>query len=405
MKIWIVHQYAIPPYQAGITRHFSFASYLIKKGHSVTIIAASFDHVKQQENRLDDDEQSRIEWVDGVKFVWLRTPAYKGNGAKRFWNMLAFAYKVYKKNALKEEEKPDLIWGSSPHLFAALTACLLAKRLRVPFILEVRDLWPQSLIDLGGISARHPVILLMRRIESYLYKQADKIISLLPAVAPYMIERGASAEKIVWLPNGAFLNNDVVPLKQKKDFKVLYAGSHGLANNLDYLLDAAKIMQEKYRDLPIQVQLLGDGPQKENLQARVLNESINNVRFLDAVPKTQVYDYLSGADALIILLKASPLFHWGISPNKLFDYMAVARPIVFGIETSHNPVEQASAGLTVSPNKAAEIADALVELFYLPIEARQEMGRCGRNYVEKNHDLQMLSEKLEVLLMTTSASN
>lgn len=156
MNIWIINQYAIPPDTAGITRAFVMARELIAHGHDVTIIASSFDHVSRTEKRLKSREGWKIEIFEGVRFLWLRTPAYSGNGLARVWNMSVFAVKALvepSKHLLKE---PDIIVGSSPHLFGALAAERLATRLNVPFVLEVRDLWPQSLIDLGNLSRGTP---------------------------------------------------------------------------------------------------------------------------------------------------------------------------------------------------------------------------------------------------------
>ncbi len=246
MNLWIVNHYAIPPQRAGGTRHYTLAKELIRRGYRVTIIASSFDHATRREAHLAPGEPFKLEVIESVPFLWLRTPPYAGNSVARIWNMTVFAYRVWRSAGEALLGKPDVVIGSSPHPFAALAAERLATRFRVPFVLEVRDLWPQTLIDLGGFSPRHPFILLLESIERYLYRKASRIITLLPGAGEHIREKGGDLSRVVWIPNGIDLELSPSPQPPRLNqvFTIMYAGAHGLANGLDLVLDVAALLEE-----------------------------------------------------------------------------------------------------------------------------------------------------------------
>jgi len=399
MRIWIVNHYALPPHASGGTRHFGFAHELIQRGHEVTLIASDYDH---NSHTFFPRSVGKIDRTCAVPFVWIPTPAYKGNTIARLWNMLVYSFRILqKKYLMNAEQKPDVIIGSSPHLFAAFAAKRLAKRLKIPFILEVRDLWPETLIDLGKMSSYHPLIMVMKWIERHLYHHADRIISLLPHATEYFMQYGVSASRVTWLPNA--IHADALALtytQQKQDkFTIMYAGAHGLANDLETVLDAAKILQYQGLDQNIRICLLGNGPHKDFLKNRAENEKINMVDFIDAVPKSKIYAMLNKADGFLMLLKKSPLFRYGISPNKLFDYLVMARPIIFGVDTAYNPIQECQAGITIAPSDPKALAKAIQNLYQLPESERVAMGLRGKNFVMENHYIKNLTNILEKILL------
>ncbi len=396
MRIWMINHYAAPPTMIGGTRHYNFARQLIQRGHHVTLIAANYNHFSHSYIQLNS-QWGKIDHTYEVPFIWIPTPSYQGNTFARFWNMLVFGRRLLQKKYLSMTSPPDVIIGSSPHLFAALGAQLLAKRLNKPFFLEIRDLWPDSLVDLGRISARHPMIMLMKGIEKYLYKQADRIISLLPSVNSYLINYGVNPNNIIWLPNA--VDTDVIPQQMpavKKDkFTFMYAGAHGLANDLDTVIKAAKILEEQSLAQHIRICLVGEGPEKARLKAFALEQRVTSVEFMDGVSKRDIYFTLNQADAFLMLLKDSPLFRWGISPNKLFDYLVMARPVIFGVETPYNPIEKYNAGISVKPSDPESLAKAMYQLSLLPKEELTNMGLRGKAFVLEHHHLQTLTDRLE----------
>ncbi|WP_082077929.1 glycosyltransferase family 4 protein [Thermus filiformis] len=304
MNVWMVNHYALPPSQAGITRHYTLAKELLKRGHQVIIWASSFNHGTKEE-RLANRETHKLELTDGVPFYWIRTPPYKGNSPARVWNMLTFSYRVWQLGRGFRLAKPDVILGSSPHPFAALAAEWLASHFRVPFVLEVRDLWPQSLIDLGDIPPSHPFVVLLDKIERHLYRKASTIVTLLPDAGEYMTAKGADPSRVVWIPNGIDL--ELVPTpsppQPKEPFTVMYAGAHGLANGLELALEAAHLLEKEGWGRRVRFRFVGDGPEKPTLIRRARELGLGNVSFEEPVPKGEVYTLLNQADAFLIILQ------------------------------------------------------------------------------------------------------
>lgn len=405
MNVWIVNQYAIPPTQPGITRHFSFAAALKERGHDPTLIASSFDHVTRKETRLNPGELSRIETIEGVRFLWLRTPYYEGNTTRRVWNMAIFAWRLWRRCGMRELAPPDVVVGSSPHLFGAFAAWRVARAFGVPFVLEVRDPWPEGLVELGNVRADHPVIRVLAWIERTLYRNAARIIALWPRLPPYIAARGGHPDKIEWIPNGVALE-EIRPEPARAprgSLTVMYLGAHGLANALHTVVDAAVLLQaEGYAD-EVRFRFVGDGPMKPDLIRQAQRAGLDGmVRFEAPVPKRSVNDVIAQADVFVLPLHQSGIFRWGMSPNKLFDYMAAARPVVIAVNASSNPVVEARAGLTVAAEDATAMAEAIKTVVALSPEERWEMGLRGRRYVEAHHDMARLAERFEACLLSAT---
>ena len=397
MKIWIVNHYATLPKQAGGTRHFDLAKFLVSQGHQVSIVLANFKHSTRSYIAKSHRQTGKVETIEGVDLIWIATPAYHKNGIARLTNMIMFGWRLlFGKNL--PDDKPDIILGSSPHLFAAFAARLLAKRLNLPFILELRDLWPETLIDLGKISAKHPLIRLMAWMEANLYKSSDHIITLLPMAKPYIVSLGADPAKITWLPNGVDFSSIEKPVTQRSDsgkLVFIYAGTHGLANGLQTVIEAVAILNSNGLSNSFIVKLIGDGPEKNKLIEQAAKLNLANIEFLPPVSKKEIFQHIYTADVGLMLLKDSPVFRWGISPNKLFDYMAMARPIIFGVNTPFNPIAEFEAGLTVQPESAEKLAEVMQKFMAMSQAEREAMGKRAQEYVQQNHDIQVIASKLQ----------
>lgn len=407
MRIWLVNQYAIPPGQAGPTRHYSFARELILRGHEATVIASSFDHVCRREAHLHDHEWYRYEVIDEVPFLWLKTPSYRENDLWRVANMVSFAGWIWSAFPFRRLPRPEVIVGSVPTIFSTFAASRLAKRLQAAFVVEVRDLWPQVLIDFMNLSPRHPLVRPLRAMESFLYRNSDGIITLLPDSLDYLVDRGASREKTRWLPNGIDLSlvPSPAPPVARNAFTVMFIGNHGLAYGLDVLLDAAVLLKREKAKLPVRFRLIGDGPEKRRLQARAEREGIDTVSFEEPVPKREIYSILQEADAFLMMLKDAPVFQRGTSPNKIFDYLASARPIVFCGDDTFNYVAKAGAGITVPAGDARRLSEAVIALAESPVEKLAEMGWCGRRYVEDHFSITELAVGFEEVLFAAVANH
>jgi glycosyltransferase involved in cell wall biosynthesis len=399
MNIWFINHYALPPDKAGGTRHYSLAKELVRLGHKVTIIASSFDYFSQTETKLSVGESSKRETVDGVDFIWLRTPPYKGNSLGRIRNMLSFTFDIWREKSCEHLPRPDVIYGSSPHLFAAYSAYRVAKRKKIPFVLEVRDIWPQSLVDIGSISPGHPLVRLLTRLEKTLYTHATHVVTLLPFAHEHIVQKGGRPDAITWVSNGIDLRLVPAPEEPKATgkFNIFYTGAHGVANALDVLVETANEVQHRPDAAHIHFTLVGEGPEKIKLKETAKQYGLTNITFRDSVPKRSLYTLAQEADAFVALVRDSVLYKHGISFNKFFDYLAMARPVLMASSARNNPVGEAGAALTVPPDDPKALAEAVFELCSYSLEKRSDMGMRGRSYVEEHYSFEKLAKKLEVV--------
>jgi glycosyltransferase involved in cell wall biosynthesis len=400
MNIWVVNHYAVPPSGPSGTRHHATAAAMIRRGHEVTVIASSFDHTSRKERRLKPGEVARLETIDGVPFLWVRSSPY-GGYARRIYNMAEFALRVSYGKDVRKLPRADIILGSTLTLFAALGAYRMARKLGVPFVLEVRDVWPQTLIDFG-MSRWNPGVVMFGMIERHLYRNADAIITLLPGAVEHIRANGAKTQEIIWLPNAVDFTVAPPPSKPRDDspFRVVFAGAHSPANSPETLLSAAAILQDRGRR-DIQILFVGDGPSKTKLKRLSAEKQLLNIEFRDPSPKREIYDVLSEAGAAVALLKDLTLYRFGMSLNKLYDYMASARPVLFAARSLNDPVSESGCGIVVPPENPEALADAIIKLAEMTSEERWQMGLRGRRYVEEGHDFAKLSAKLEDLMIRT----
>lgn len=399
-QVWVLNHYAQVPSGSGGTRHYSLASHMRTHGWKATIFAASIEHDTGRQ-RLAQERTFNLEETDGILFLWLRTPKYRGNGSGRLWNMLVYTWRTLRPVTTRGLVRPDIIIGSSVHPFAALAGAILALRFRVPFIFEVRDLWPQTLIDMGRLSPRSLMTRALQWLELWLYRRADRIIVLLPKAGNYIEPLGIRSNKIVWIPNGVELEDYPAPpaAKQREFFTLMYFGAHGLANGLENLIRAMAILRTRPEASKIRLQLIGEGPLKNNLKQLSLRLGQTNVEFLDPVPKYEIPNMAKRADAFVICVLDRPeLYRFGISMNKLFDYLAAARPVVISSNAANNPVAEAGAGITVPPDDPAVLADAILQLASMSPAERELMGRAGRRHVEEHYSYEKLAARLAVTL-------
>lgn len=401
-NVWILNHYAVKPGAPGGTRHYSLAKNLLVYGWNASIVAASVEHLSgQQQLRLG--KNVRLENCEGVPFLWLRTPAYRGNSGGRLRNMLSYAFRAWLPATTLDLPKPDTVIGSSVHPFAAVAGALLARRFRVPFVFEVRDLWPQTLIDLGRITDRGFVARMMRCLERWLYRRADRIVTLLPRAVDYITQLEIPASKVVWIPNGVDLSSfpDPGPPYEVKGrlFTLMYFGAHGQANGLDNILHAMKLLQDAPANQQVRLRMIGDGPVKRALQNLAGQLNLTNVSFEEPVTKSDIPALAVQADAFVISVLDKPnLYRYGMSMNKLFDYLAGRRPIVMASAAVNDPVRDAGAGITVPPGDPVALAGAIRRMVELPLSERMLMGAAGRRYVEQNNDFKMLAGKLAATL-------
>lgn len=404
MKILYLNHYAGSPSYGMEYRPFYMAREWVRMGHEVRVVAADKSHIRSVEPSLNGSNQ-RDEFIEGVQYSWLRTPSYSGNGVSRVLNMLSFVRQLYVgAKELAREFQPDVVIASSTYPMDIWPARRIARLANAKLVFEVHDLWPLSPMELGGMSKWHPFIMMVQAAEDYAYRHADVVVSMLPKVHDYMGSRGLDLRKLHIVPNGISPDEwhqsealsspsacEVISeLKRQGRTIVGYAGTHGVANALDTLLDAASLMRQ---DDNIAFVLVGMGPDKSVLMERAQAEGLANVHFCDPVPKAQIPSLLDDFDIAFIGWHRQPLYRFGIAPNKLMDYMMAGRVVLHAVEAGNDSVGDAGCGLTVEPENPAAIADGLRRLSAMSPEERKFLGLRGRDFVLKNHTYPVLADR------------
>ncbi len=398
MKLLLINHYAGSPQHGMEYRPFYLAREWVRAGHQVLVLAASHSHVRSTQ------PQAGGQTIEGVSYCWYETPAYQGNGLGRVRNIFSFCRQVWADaDALAEAFQPDAVIASSTYPMDIWVARRVAKKAGAKLVYEVHDLWPLSPIELSGMSPRHPFALLCQKAENDAYRDADVVVSMLPKVQGHMADHGLDLKKLHIVPNGITLDEWTgegealdpqlaahLAVQRAAGRLVLgYAGSHGLPNALDVLLDAAKLL----KDQPIAIVMVGGGHEKQRLQQRVADEGLDNVAMFEPIPKRQIPCLLAAFDIAYIGWQRTPIYRFGIAPNKLMDYMMAQRPVLHSVEAGNDPVAEAGAGLTVPPEDAQAVAEGVRRLAALPAETRAAMGRRGREFVLANHTYPVLAQR------------
>ena len=394
MNIWLIHHYANPPHEPGDARHHSHARELIRRGHHVRLVACNFHHLSHQYMPMAPGCLWEHQVFEGVPYTLITACHYQDNSTRRIRNMFEFALRTWKRDWTAELPPPDLILGSSPHPFAALAAEQLAVHYGVPFVLEIRDLWPYVLTEVGGHSKYHPFVQLVDKTMRHLYARAKRIVMFSRDSTDLLVRYGADPGRVIWIPHGVDLSLNPEPSSPPADaqFTVTYLGAHNQWNSLDKILDAAKLLP---RAPNVLIRFVGDGLCKPALVERARVEGIRNVRFDPPVPKKQVRDILHSSDAFILNNRKDGASERWMSFNKVYDYLAAGRPIVFGSCTGNDPVRDAGAGISVEADNPAELSRAIGLLARSSPEQLHEYGRRGRKYIEKNYSISLLVNRFE----------
>ncbi|MER2470990.1 glycosyltransferase family 4 protein [Photorhabdus laumondii] len=374
----------------------------IKSGHNITLLAASYSHVRTKQPKLIDNKKT-TENINGLEYIWYPTPSYNGNGLSRVKNIFSFLRQIWlDSHNLVKKYRPDVVIASSTYPMDIWIAKRLAKKANAKLVFELHDLWPLSPIELGGMSPKHPFIQLCQLAENAAYKYADIVISMLPKVQEHTKAHGLDLNKLHIIPNGVVIKdwiNQLTPLnrsleklivteKNKGHKIVCYSGAHGHPNALEKLLKTASLLHDK----PITFLLVGTGLEKDNLIKESQSLGTNNVIFFDPIPKTQIPTLLNKIDIAYIGLQKQSLFRFGISPNKLIDYMMAGKPILCAIDAGNDPVSDVNCGITVKSGKPEEIAQALLKLSELSTDELNQMGQKGKIYALENHAYSVLAD-------------
>ena len=399
MNILLINHYAGSDYHGMEFRPFYMAREWKNKGHNVTILGANFSHLRKNNPVIEKDFQEEV--IDGITYVWVKTPQYQGNGVGRIKNISTFMWKLrtnYK--MLADKYKPDAVIASSTYPLDIYPAHRIAKRCNAKLCFEIHDLWPLSPMEIGGFSEKNPAIVILQRAEDFAFKNSDVIVSILPNADKHIRERAFSTDKIVYVPNGILTGEKneapmektierLQELKEQGYFLVGYTGNHSPANVLDTMIDAAK----KTTDEKVKYVLVGKGNVKNQLMEYAKANNVTNIEFLDPVLKDNMDNVLELLDIGYIGLKKQNLFNYGVSPNKLFDYMMASLPVIYAVEASNDPVKDSNCGISVPAENPEAVVEAVMKIKNLSEEEKIKIGGNGKKYVLDNHMYEGLADK------------
>lgn len=395
-NIWIINQYAMAPSLGFGGRSFYIGRNLASQGHKVTIIAGSASHLFRKPPVAPDSFNRQS--IDGMDFLWVKLPAYaNARSSGRVLNWFRFALALTKIH-LHLGARPDVIICSSPSLVSWLGAEWQIRRQKAKSVFEVRDIWPLTLIELGGFSRLNPFIVLLQWIERRAYRKADLVVSNLRHADDHMVGVGMDRHKFMWLPNGVDMQRFASPalLPEKADmglpddkFIVGYAGTLGEANALDTLVDAAERLRAHQH---VHFAIVGDGRMKEELVERAKLANLNNISFIAPVSQADIPVVLRHFDACYIGARRSKLYKFGVGMNKIPEYLMSARPIIYAIDSGqYRPVNEANCGIEVGPENVDALSKAIIALYSMNQSERKIMGERGKIYALNHFDYNIIA--------------
>lgn len=399
MRILLINHYAGSPTMGMEFRPYYFAKNWIQSGHDVFILAADNSHLRK--SKIKVKKSFELQNIDGINYIWVKTPKYHGNGILRVMNIFSFVLKTFfHAKKLAKKIKPDIVIASSTYPIDNYTARKISKFSKAKHIYEVHDLWPLSPMELGNMSKYHPFIMIMQHGENFAYKYCNAVISMLPKTKEHMQNHGLDLKKWHYVPNGIlpdeWKNPDDIPdsyksifnkLKNENKILIGYAGGHAISNAIDTLIDAAEILKEHDR---IQFILVGDGVEKKKLMEKA--SELSNVIFLDPVRKKSIPVLLEKMDILVLGTQRKNIYKYGISMNKLMDYMMAGKPIIEYI-SGDNLIETAKAGLSCDSENPQQLANCILKLSNLSENELKQLGKNAKKYVLENHNIPVLAKK------------
>jgi glycosyltransferase involved in cell wall biosynthesis len=403
MNLLYINHYAGSVELGREFRPYYLAREWIKLGHSVTVVSASFSHLRSNQPIVHADFDSDV--IDGIKYVWLKTAKYKSSGFIRILNMFEFIAKLlinYKKIAAIAN--PEIVIASSTYPLDIYPAYLIAKKNDAKLVFELHDLWPLSPMIIGNFSKYHPFIWLMQKAENFACRNCDCYISLLENANEHLRQHGLKSEKFFHIPNG-FSNDEMgsaemqIPIeldnlikKIKSESKIIigYTGGHSPSNALKSFVSASNHFDDNSN---ITFILVGDGSCKDELAeiTRTLNQK--NIYFSPPVSKSQIPALLTQFDVLYAGGVRSILHSYGTSFNKIIDYMLAEKPIIFAVDEPNSLVEKVGCGIQIQAENEAELIRTIEFISGLSVEERKSMGEKGRKYAMKELNYTSLAKK------------
>ncbi|MCF2495585.1 glycosyltransferase family 4 protein [Dyadobacter chenhuakuii] len=401
MHILLIHQYFLEDNDGGGSRWNEMSRIWVEAGHRVTVLAGTTHYMKGNLSSLGQKSFVMQTNRNGVKVVRCNVPTSTGNGfIARLLAQFSFVFSATWGGAFYLKGEYDVVLSTSPPLFVGIAGLVISRIKKAKFILEIRDLWPESAVETGVLQSK-PLIKAAFRLEKFLYHHAKAVTVLTPAFKTILIhQKNVQSEKIWLIPNAAdftFSDNldadfDRVAFRKSLGldhcFIIIYVGAHGIANHLMQLIDAAEIL----KGTATHFLLIGDGPDKKKLMAQAKHRELGNVTFINTVAKWDIFKYILAADAGTSVLKRTEIFKTVYS-NKTFDYFACQKPVLLAIDgISRQLIEDAHAGLYIEPENPGDFAKKV--LLYLADPALAELhGRNGYVYASQFFDRAHLAQK------------
>lgn len=389
MNIVLINHYAGSPEMGMEFRPYYLAREWVKMGHRVRIIAGDFSHLRIRNPKVKKDFQR--ENIDGIEYYWVRTGDYQGNGVKRALTMFRFVGKLWlSAGKIAEKWKPDVVITSSTYPLDTYAGQRIAKKAGARLIHEVHDMWPITLIELGGMKKTNPFVILMQIAENSFCRHANYVVSLLPGAKDYFVEHGMKIEKFKTISNGIVLEEwlkaekmpdeheqALAKLKQSGKFILCFFGSHTRSYALTHLIEAV----QELRNPNIAVVFVGNGNQKAELVKLAQEEQKDSFYFLPSISKYAIPELLRQVDALYVGALRNDMFRFGICMNKLFDSMMSGKPILYAVEAPNNYITKYHCGISVEAENVEALSRGLSILYGLPEKQRKELGMNGKQAV------------------------
>ena len=392
MHIVLINHYAGSPKHGMEFRPHQLARRWVKRGHEVTILAANYSHLRYHNPTIQ--QRTHEERIDGIRYRWLKTPRYTGNGLRRIRNIRAFLRGIDReRNGFLRDHKPDCVIASSTYPFDIDPAQRLSMEYSIPLIWEVHDLWPLSPVELGGYSPRHPFIWATQKAEERACRLATKVISILPDAIDHLKTKGLDPNRYICIPNGVSLTDR--PSKPSSLFDsirndngllIAYAGRLAKTNDIQTLLEAASQLNKKHFTFA----LIGNGPEEIRLKKFAKDKGLDNVHFFGHITRLDAMSACAAADVMYVGLAGHSLYRFGIGLNKISDAMLLAKPIVAAFTASNDPVSDAQCGIRVPAGDSKRVAEALLSMQNAD---RSALGKSANAYVRRHHDYNDLANR------------
>ncbi|WP_159468635.1 glycosyltransferase family 4 protein [Dyadobacter sp. 3J3] len=398
MRILLIHQFFLEDDQGGGSRWNEMSRMWTESGNEITVLAGMTHYMENTKSRYDGKYFHSSTNRDLVKVIRCHVSSGDTSFISRVWSFLSFVVSGILGGIFLAKEKYDIIIVTSPPLFVGVIAIFLSWWKNIPFVFEVRDLWPESAIDTGVLKNKY-LIRFSFWFEKLVYQKAKLICVLTPAFREILInQKYVAAHKIISIPNGAdFIFSDKLLTSFDSDsfrkihslenqFVITYVGAHGIANHLSQVLETAELL----RDTKVVFLLIGNGSEKQDLIKEANRKQLSNVRFIDSVSKSEVFQYILASDVGMSVLKKTDIFKT-IYSNKTFDYLSCKKPVLMAIDgISKTLIEEANGGLFVEPENPQDFADKIRFYQQNPDHAKRQ-GENGYSFVKNHFDREVLA--------------